>query len=138
MKPKIFYFGCYSPLAATRCLLLEQEGFEVTSATDPVKCVRLIAERAPEEHPVLLVVCNSCDDRLYNQLLSELAGSSVSVPVIRLDESYPAAWRDPDLLAALIRATIRGRDNLDASRKPPQAEHPNSKDRSSAHGHRLH
>jgi hypothetical protein len=137
VKPKIFYFGCYRPLAATRCLLLEQEGFEVTSATDPVKCVRLIAERAPEEQPVLLVVCNSCDDRLYNQLLSELAGSSVSVPVIRLDESYPAAWRDPDLLAALIRATIRGRDNL-ASRKPPQAEHPNSKDRSSAHGHRLH
>src|SRR4051812_46814963 len=138
MKPKIFYFGCYSPLAATRCLLLQQEGFDVTSATDPVKCVRLIAERPLDEQPVLLVVCNSCDDRLYNQLLSALAGSSVSVPVIRLDESYPAAWRDPDLLAALIRATIRGRDNLHGSRKPPQKEQSDQTGPSLGHGRRLH
>jgi hypothetical protein len=138
MKPKIFYFGCYNPLAATRCLLLEQEGFDVTSATDPVKCVRLIAEKAPEEQPVLLVVCNSCDDRLYDQLLSALSGSSVSIPVIRLDESYPAAWRDPDLLAALIRATIRGAVSLQGTRKPPQTEHSRESHGNLGHGRRLH
>lgn len=120
MKPKILYFGCYRPLAATRCILLEQAGFDVSYSTDPHQAARMIAERTPEEKPVLTVVCNSCDDQVYGDLTLAFIGNSISVPVIRLDESYPAAWRDPELLASLLRATIRG--GVPATeKKPPQA-----------------
>jgi hypothetical protein len=124
MRQKILYFGCYQPLAATRCLLLEQVGFEVSYATDVHKAARLVAEPAGSEKPILVVVCNSCDDQLYGQLLSTLMNHSVSVPVLRLDETYPAAWRDPELLASLIRATIRGGGEETTMKKSPQGVNP--------------
>jgi CheY-like chemotaxis protein len=117
VRQKILYFGCYEPLAEARKLLLEQLGFDTRCAKDPSDAVRMVHE----EKIALIVVCNSCDDTLCEKLFGALLLGSVSVPTLRLDEQIPAAWRDPEVIASLIRASLRGTVNFGS--KPPQAEH---------------
>jgi hypothetical protein len=103
MRNRIIYFGCYEPLAEARGTLLKEAGGDVVSSTDIGETVR----RVSEESIALIVVCNTCNDELYATLMDALRLSSTSIPVLRLDEGYSVAWRDPELLSSLIRASLR-------------------------------
>jgi hypothetical protein len=118
VRQKILYFGCYEPLAETRRLLLEQLGFDTKCSMNPGDAPRIVRE----EKISLIVICNSCDESLCQKLYGALLLCSMSVPILRLDEDFPEAWRDPELLASLIRASLRG-GSVALRSKPPQAEH---------------
>src|SRR3954471_16688273 len=117
MRKRILYFGCYEPLAETRKLLLQNAGTDVACATDTAEAARIVGDG----DVALVLVCNSCDDESYANLLNALRPASPSIPIVRLDERFPVAWRDPELISSLVRAALR-QNAQSGNGKPPQPD----------------
>jgi hypothetical protein len=117
MKLTILYFSCYQPLAEIRKLLIEGSDANVICSCNIAEALRLVTE----EQIALIVVCNSCDEEVYRRFIGALQPSSPTIPVLRLEEGYPAAWRDPELVTALIRARLRWHPDAETTKKPPQS-----------------
>jgi hypothetical protein len=117
LKPMILYFGCYEPLAEARKLLIERAGCEVICSINMAETLRLIAN----ETIALVVVCSSCDDDIYDRFTNSLRVCSLSVPILRLDESYSAVCRDPEILSLLVCAALPQDHILRPRKKPPQS-----------------
>jgi CheY-like chemotaxis protein len=111
---RILYFGCYKYMAETRSLMLDHSGYSVVCSTDPEQAVEIVAGG----DIALIIFCNSCDDALVGSVTQSVRAISPALPVLRLDPEHSLAWRDPEMLALLIRAMMRSSNATSMGRKP--------------------